>query len=477
MPAPGPVPSPSPQQRLWFFEQLDPDRALYNIAKTVRLTGPLDRDALQKALDAVVRRHEILRTAILVRGGTPLQVVHEPRSVPLREAELSESDGPTFLDRVRAHVHRDLRIPFDLSEGLPVRALLLRAGPEDHVLSLVVHHMVSDGWSFGVMWKEMSELYGSYREGGAGVELAELPMQYGDLRGVAAGVAERGELEGQLSYWRGQLGGELPVLEMPTDRPRPGVQSYRGGEVRFELSGGLLEGLKELSRGEGVTLFMTMLAVFEVLLWRYSGQEEILVGTPIANRNRVETEGLIGFFVNTLVMRGDLSGDPRFREFLGRVRETALGAYAHQDVPFEQLVEELQPERSMTHTPLFHAMFAWRTARRSRRRRGLTLSGAGDRSRRREFRSDVDVVAWGGWGDGGRFRVCDGFVGGGDDRADEWSFCEVAGVGGCGCGGEGVGVGDAGGGGEAAVVGGVERDGGGGGFGVGGGVVRGAGGA
>jgi hypothetical protein len=262
---------------------------------------------------------------------------------------------------VRRRAGEEARRPFDLAAGPLFRAALLRLGAEEHVLLLSMHHIVSDGWSMGVLYRELSALYEAYREGGES-PLPELPVQYADYA-----VWQREQLEGevldrQLSYWRERLAGAPELLELPTDRPRPPVQTYRGATVPVELSPELLERLQALGRSEGATLYMTLLGAFQVLLSKYSGSEDVVVGSPIAGRTRKEVEELIGFFVNTLVLRTDLSGDPSFREVLRRAREVTLGAYEHQEVPFERLVAELQPERSLSHSPLFQVMFTLQTA-------------------------------------------------------------------------------------------------------------------
>jgi hypothetical protein len=259
---------------------------------------------------------------------------------------------------VRRRAGEEARRAFDLSAGPLFRALLLRVGAEDHVLLLSMHHIVSDGWSMGVLFRELSALYAAYREGRES-PLPELALQYADYA-----VWQREQLAGevldrQLSYWREQLAGVPELLELPTDHPRPAVQTYRGASVPVELS---LERLQSLGRSEEATLYMVLLGAFQVLLSKYSGNEDIVVGSPIAGRTRKEVEELIGFFVNTLVLRTDLSGDPSFRETLRRVREVTLGAYAHQELPFEKLVAELQPERSLSHTPLFQVAFALQRA-------------------------------------------------------------------------------------------------------------------
>ncbi|HEX7318159.1 MAG TPA: amino acid adenylation domain-containing protein [Pyrinomonadaceae bacterium] len=340
------------QQRLWFLDQLEPGSPLYNISLAVRLTGTLDRDALARAISEVVRRHEVLRTTFPLAEGRPVQVVNDAAPVPLALTDLRTLDPGAAESEARRILGAESRGTFDLSTGPLLRTRLVRLGEQEHVLVLVMHHIVSDGWSTGVLVREVTALYAAYSAGHES-PLAELPIQYADFA-----VWQRKRLTGelldeQLSYWRGQLTGAPPVLELPTDRPRPPVQSFRGASEALTLDIELTESLKALSRSEGVTLFMTLLAAFQVLLSRYSGQTDVVVGTDSANRQQGQTESLVGFFINQLALRGDLSGDPTFRGLLARAREATLGAYAHQEVPFEKVVEELRPERSLSHTPLF----------------------------------------------------------------------------------------------------------------------------
>lgn len=361
------------QQRLWFLDQLEPESPLYNTSKAIRLSGALNVEALQKSLDAIVARHEILRTNIVALDGNPIQVITKNRSVKLAVIDLSEwADGERQAEMHRLLNAEALR-PFDLSSGLMLRTTLLRLGENDHVLLLLIHHIASDGWSMGILSRELAALYGAFSTGKP-YPLPELPIQYADFA-VWQRQWFRGEvLETQLSYWRKQLD-NLATLQLPTDRPRPAIQSFRGARQTLALPKDLSVALKALSRKEGVTLFMTLLAAFQTLLHRYAGQEDIAVGTDVANRNRVETEGLIGFFVNLLVMRTNLSGNPTFRELLRRVREMALGGYAHQDVPFERLVEELRPERDLSRNPLVQVLFVMQNAPvRALELSGLTLS-------------------------------------------------------------------------------------------------------
>ncbi|UJW29940.1 amino acid adenylation domain-containing protein [Saccharothrix sp. AJ9571] len=336
------------QERLWFLDQLEPGGLQYLVPWAWRLTGPLDVDLLTTALRCVVTRHEILRTRFAESGGVPVQVVEDRVEVVIPVVE-------TAAWRIDEHAAELLAEPFDLEVAPLWRALVLRLGPADHVLITVWHHAVIDAWSAGVLLREMST---AYRAAAAGVppELPPLASQYRDFA-----VSQRDRLAGprsaeQLGYWRRQLAG-VPPLDLPADRPRARVRSTSGAAVPFTVPPVVVEGLLDLARERRVTLFMVLLACFQVLLARYTGQHDIAVGTPLANRNRAETEPLIGFFLNTLVLRGDLSGDPTFAELLQRVRETTLAAYDHEDLPFEQLVEELAPERDLARTPLFQAMF------------------------------------------------------------------------------------------------------------------------
>ncbi|WP_420126423.1 amino acid adenylation domain-containing protein [Longimicrobium sp.] len=352
----GPAPLSFAQERLWFLDRMEPGNAFYNLPNAVRMGGALDHAALERALGEIVRRHEALRTVFAEADGAPVQVIASFGGFVLPVEDLSGLGEADREAAARQRIQEEAARPFDLSAGPLFRAALLRLGETDHVLLLSMHHIVSDGWSLGVLLREMWALYEAFREGRAS-PLSALPVQYADYaawqREQLAGEA----LDRQLAYWRERLSGAPELLELPADHPRPAVQTYRGATVPVELSAELLERLQALGRGEGATLYMTLLAGFQVLLSRYSGSDDVVVGSPIAGRTRKEVEELIGLFVNTLVLRTDLSGDPSFRETLRRVREATLGAYAHQDVPFEKLVAELQPERTLSHTPLFQVMF------------------------------------------------------------------------------------------------------------------------
>ncbi|HJP95208.1 MAG TPA: amino acid adenylation domain-containing protein [Pyrinomonadaceae bacterium] len=351
----GPAPLSFAQQRLWFLDQLEPESPLYNIHAGVELSGPLNVPVLQRSIAEILRRHESLRTTFAVIDDRPVQIINKTPTFKLSVSDLQELDQNQRSVAVSELAEEDARRRFDLTEGPLLRANLLRLSETEHVLLLTIHHIISDGWSVGVFVRELAALYEAYLAGRPS-PLRELSIQYADFAVWQRDWLQGKRLEEQLSYWRAQLTDAPPLLELPTDRPRPPVQSYRGALETLLLSESLSRSLKELSRREGVTLFMTLLATFSTLLYRYSGQRDILVGTPIANRNRAETESLIGFFVNTLIFRTRLSEQVRFRELLIQVREMALEAYAHQDLPFEKLVEELQPERSLSHSPVFQVM-------------------------------------------------------------------------------------------------------------------------
>ena len=351
----GPAPLSFAQQRMWFLDQLEPESPLYNIHMGVELSGPLNVSVLQRSIAEILRRHESLRTTFTVIDNRPVQVINRNAIFKLPVNDLQELDETQRRLRVTEWAEEDARRRFDLTKGPLLRANLLRLGKTEHVLLLTIHHIISDGWSVGVFVRELAALYEAYT-GGCPSPLPELSIQYADFAGWQRDRLRGERLEEHLSYWRAQLTGAPSLLELPTDRPRPPVQSYSGGHETLLLSASLSRSLKDLSRREGATLFMTLLAAFSTLLYRYSGQRDILVGTPIANRNHAETESLIGFFVNTLVLRTRLSEQMTFRELLVQVREMALEAYAHQDLPFEKLVEELQPERSLSHSPVFQVM-------------------------------------------------------------------------------------------------------------------------
>ncbi len=351
------------QQRVWFLQRLDPTVASYNVPVAVRLTGSLDVGALEESLNEVSKRHDALRTSFPLWEGRPVQVVGPVRQIPFLEADLTDFRAETREEEAARLATAEANRPFDLAQGPLFRAKLLRLREEEHVLIVTMHHIVSDGWSIGILMRELAALYGAFRLGRPS-PLPELPIQYADYALWQQEWQTGDELQRQLDYWKNQLAGIPALVELPTDRPRSAARSLRGASLSAVPPLGLLEKLHALARSERSTLFMTLLAAFQVLLSRYSGQEDIPVGSPIAGRTQIETEELIGFFVNTLVLRGNLSGDPSFRQLLARVRETALEAYAHQDLPFEKMVEELRPVRALNQTPLFQVVFQLATSPR-----------------------------------------------------------------------------------------------------------------
>ncbi|HZF10731.1 MAG TPA: amino acid adenylation domain-containing protein [Thermoanaerobaculia bacterium] len=360
----GPVPLSFAQERLWFLDQLSPGSPLYNVPLPLRLRGALDAAALAASLQALVGRHEALRTAFTVlekAEGEPVQVVAPAADRPLPRVDLTglpaDRREPVALGLVREEALR----PFDLARGPVLRATLVRLAEADHLLLLTLHHIVADGWSMGVLVREMGELYGAAVAGRPAV-MPELPIQYADFALWQREWLAGGALAEQLAWWRERLAGAPAVLDLPIDRPRPPVGSFRGGHLPVHLPAALSRALSTFGRARGATPFMALLAVFSALLSRLSGAADLVVGSPVANRERPEVSGLIGFFVNTLALRGDLSGDPTFGDLLARVRAAAMEALAHQDVPFERLVEELAPERDLRHTPLFQVMLALQNA-------------------------------------------------------------------------------------------------------------------
>ncbi len=351
----GNLPLSFAQQRLWFLDALEPNNPLYNIPWAFRLTGELNVSALCGSLNEIVRRHEVLRTSFRTEDNQPVQELAPTLRIEVPVVDLSSRPDPA--DESRRVILAEAARPFDLSRGPLLRACLVKLSADDHILAVTIHHIVSDRWSIGVLTQELVALYQAFVEGRPS-PLPELPFQYADFAVWQRQWLSGDVLQRQLAYWKKQLEGAPQVLDIPTDRPRPPKESFRGDIRGIPVPAAITEQLKTISRREGVTLFMTLLAAWNVLLSRYSGQDDIVVGTPIANRNRSDIEGLIGYFANTLTLRSDLSGNPSFRELLARVRETALGAYTHQDLPFEKLVEELRPERSLSHNPLFQVLFA-----------------------------------------------------------------------------------------------------------------------
>lgn len=342
------------QERLWFLDQLEDIGSAYNIVRACRLKGPLDKEALEKSLQAIVARHDVFRTVFRLQNEIPVQVVESNRTIELEQLDLrGESD-----EAVQRLISKEAEHPFDLSRDLMLRAKLLGLSDEENVLLLIIHHIASDGWSMGILYREVSEFYSAYIAGRQ-PDLPELPIQYIDYAVSQREWLQGEKLEDQLCYWKTQLAGIPPLLEIPTDYPRPSHQTFKGAGVDFVLSKDLTKALNFMAKREGCTLFMLLLAAFQTLLYRYTGQDDIVVGTPIAGRTQRDTEGLIGFFVNTLALRTDLSGEPTFRELIGRVCKVALGAYSNQEIPFEKLVAELNPERRLNHSPMFQVMLAF----------------------------------------------------------------------------------------------------------------------
>ncbi|MFD4628384.1 SDR family NAD(P)-dependent oxidoreductase [Streptomyces sp. NPDC058284] len=380
------------QQRMWFFHHLQRDNPYYNIPLALRWSGRVDVAALRLALEQVVARHEILRTTFTTQNGEPHQVVAPSGTAALDTVELApEQERQWALDWVDR--------PFDLTRGPLLRAALITTGPDRHLLILCQHHIITDGWSLNLLTKELTAFYRE-RLTGEPNGLPALEIQYADFADWQRDRLAGDELERQLGYWRAQLSGDLPTLELPVDRPRPAEQTFRGARVDLALPAELTEALTALGRAHRATLFMTLFAGVSALLHRYTGQDAVLMGSPVAGRDQVETEALLGLFVNTLVLRGDLSGEPTFAQLLGRVRQMCTDAFAHQDVPLDRLVEELQPDRDASRTPLFQTLFALQSGPDTER----ALPGAQLRAEalpRASTRFDLEFHLW---QDGGQLR-------------------------------------------------------------------------
>ncbi|OYD86627.1 non-ribosomal peptide synthetase, partial [Nostoc sp. 'Peltigera membranacea cyanobiont' 213] len=350
------VPLSFAQQCLWFLDQLEGGSVNYNMATGVRLIGFLQVAALEQVIAEIVQRHEVLRTNFKTVNGTAVQVIAPSLTFTLPMLDLQALTAEEKSAEVQRLAREEAHRPFDLANDLLLRVSLMRLGADEHVLLLTMHHIVSDAWSIGIFVQELAILYKAF----SCLEpspLPELPIQYADFACWQHQWLQGKVRETQINYWKQKLTGSSPVLELPTDRPRPPIQTFQGDTQHFQIGLHLTQKLKTFSQESGATLFMTLLTVFAILLSRYSGMEDIAIGSPVANRNRLETESLIGFFVNTLVLRIDLSGKPRFPELLARVQQVALDAYAHQDLPFEQVVEALHPERNLSYNPLFQVMF------------------------------------------------------------------------------------------------------------------------
>ncbi|WP_371524661.1 amino acid adenylation domain-containing protein [Streptomyces sp. NBC_01283] len=347
-----------PQQRMWFLDRLNPGSAAYNIPAAVRMHGPLDLEIWRRSLAEIVRRHESLRTTFEEADGEPVQVVHPTGELEMTVEACEHLHGTEGEEGVKDLARREFARPFDLGTGPLMRMKFLRLAPDEHVLLLTMHHIVADLWSTSVLFGELVALYQSYLTG-TEATLPKLTVQYADYA-----AWQRKQLAGpgfaaELDYWRTTLDGAAPILELPTDRPRPAVLGTTGGSRPFQLPASVMDGVRDLSRRTGTTPFMTLLAAYVALLHRYSRQEDVVVGVPVANRGQSQVEQLIGYFVNTLAIRNDASGNPTFTELLGRVRSAALGAFAHQELPFERLVEELRPERDLSRSPLFQVSFVY----------------------------------------------------------------------------------------------------------------------
>lgn len=344
------------QERLWILCQLEPNAA-YNIPLAFRIHGQLNQEILEQCLNEIIRRHEALRTRFDIVQGRAVQIIDPFAPLKIQLEDLTFFDPLERQARAMNICREDARLLFDLKEGSAMRVKLFRLDTKDHILSLNIHHVASDGWSMGVFISELSSLYVAFSQGRPS-PLPELPVRYADFAAWQRQWLQGKVLEKQLTYWKKQLHGAPALLDLPADRPRPPFQSYNGALISGQLPEPLVKALKALSRAEGSTLFMALLAAFQTLLHRYTGSEDILVGTPVAGRNYVEIEQMIGIFINTLVMRGDLSGHPSFRTLLRRTRDAVLDAYANQDLPFEKLVEELRPQRETAHAPIFQVLFA-----------------------------------------------------------------------------------------------------------------------
>ncbi|MEP7308952.1 MAG: amino acid adenylation domain-containing protein [Acidobacteriota bacterium] len=361
VPRQGPLPLSFSQQRLWFLDRIQVGTPTYNMPAAVRMTGPLDAAAFERSLIEVVRRHEVLRTSFPLVDGTPIQAIHEEPRVPFRVVDVTGLSPAAQAEEVRRQGVEEALQVFDLATGPLIRGRLLRVGDDAHVLLMTLHHIVCDALGLWILIHEVVEFYDAFSTDRA-PRLEPLPVQYADFAAWQRTWLSGAVLEGQLAYWKQQLSGIPTLLALPTDRPRPATQTFRGASEGFAFGPDLTTRLKTFSARAGATLFMTLLSGFAALLSRYTGETDVVVGSPIANRTRRETEALVGFFVNTLALRVDLSGRPSFRQVVERVRQAALDAYVHQDVPFEQLVEALQPERHLSHTPLFQVMFSWQDA-------------------------------------------------------------------------------------------------------------------
>lgn len=349
------------QERLWFLYQMDPANPFYNLNTAARLMGVLDIDALERSINEIINRHEILRTRYQVIDGQPFGVVDSALKLTIKVRDLlslSEPDREPEAFKISAEYFQH---PFDLGQGPLIRASVLKLGERNYLLLLSMHHIIFDGWSIGILFRELTTLYESYSARKL-ASLSELPLQYSDFAYWQRQWFQGEELKNHLAFWKNYLSGANTILDLHTDRPRPPVQSFRGARQSFRIPSGVVESIKSLAQHERATLFAALLSAFQTVLYRHTNQEDITVGTPVANRNKVEIENLIGFFVNTVAIRVDLSGNPTFRQLLGRVRETILEVQTHQEIPLERVVEEVQPKRELNRAPLFQVMFVLQNA-------------------------------------------------------------------------------------------------------------------
>ncbi|MEM8934133.1 MAG: condensation domain-containing protein, partial [Acidobacteriota bacterium] len=385
-----PLPVSFAQRRLWFLDQLEPDSAAYVLSAGIRMLGRLDREAFSAALDALVARHETLRTRLVDDAGEPIQVVDPPRSRALPLIDLSDRAHDAALTEARRRAAEETRQPMDLAAGPLLRTTLLRLRDDDHVFLLSIHHIVSDGWSTGIFFRDLSTFYDAALRG-RDAGLVELPVQYADFAAWEQDHLSGARLDRQLDFWREQLDGAPASLELPTDRPRPAQQTFVGTRHRIHLSAELSKAITACSQALGATPFMTLLAAWSLLLGRHAGQDDVVVGTPVAHRDRTELEGLIGLFANTLPLRTRLAGVGTFAELVDRVRRGALDALAHQDLPFEKLVIELEVERNLSHSPIFQVMFSMQNLEGVDARFGdLQLTGLSTDYGRSQF--DINLV-------------------------------------------------------------------------------------
>ncbi|HVZ39800.1 MAG TPA: condensation domain-containing protein [Candidatus Kapabacteria bacterium] len=357
----GPIPQTFAQQRLWFLDRLQPGGSFYNMPECARLEGRLDLDRFNRCFNDIIRRHESLRTTFGMHDGLPVQIIAPELELAIELIDVESLPWEEREPEARRLLFVESEHAFDLINGPLVRMTLIRLAEEHHFLLINMHHIISDGWSTGIFIHELTTLYEAYMSNRPAT-LPELPVQYADFAFWQREWLHGDRFDEQLSYWVERLA-RTPMLELPLDRPRPPVQSFRGGFQSLLLPIPLARGLERLALAEGASLFMVLLAAFKTLLYRYSGQTDISAGVPIAGRVRPELETLIGFFANTVVMRTDLGGDPTFRDVIRREREVALGAYAHQEMPFERVVEELQPERNLSFNPIFQLMFILQNTR------------------------------------------------------------------------------------------------------------------